>query len=87
LLANAAMLESSGLPGLIRTAATHRMDSLGLKWDVLCPETVAEIRAGGLKVGAFACNDEISIDWALSLGIDEIMTDRPDIALDRRAKL
>ena len=83
LLANAAMLKGSGLAELIRTAGAHRMESLGLKWDALSPATVAEIGAGGLKVGAFACNDEIAIDRALSLGVDEIMTDRPDVALHR----
>jgi glycerophosphoryl diester phosphodiesterase len=85
LLANAAMLEGVGLAELIRTAAARRMESLGLKWDALSPATVAEIRAGDLKVGAYACNDEVSIDRALSLGVDEVMTDRPDMALDRRA--
>jgi glycerophosphoryl diester phosphodiesterase len=85
LLVNAAMLNRTGLAELIRTAAAHRIESLGLKWDALSPAPLSEIRAGGLKVGAFACNDKISIDRALSLGVDEIMTDRPDIALARRA--
>ena len=58
---------------------------MSMKWDALLQATVAEIRAGDLKVGAFACNDEVSIDRVLSLGVDEIMTDRPDLALDRRA--
>jgi glycerophosphoryl diester phosphodiesterase len=45
------------------------------------PETVAEARALGLKVGAWTVDDTTAMQALIDLGLDAICTDRPDLFL------
>jgi glycerophosphoryl diester phosphodiesterase len=76
-----------GLGRVIETARGSRVPMLGLRHDALAAEGVAAVRAAGLGIGAWACNDAASIGHALALGLDVFTTDRPDIALEQRSAL
>lgn len=47
--------------------------------DVVTPEFVADARAGGLAVHVWTIDDPDRIGWLLDLGVDGIMSDRPDV--------
>jgi glycerophosphoryl diester phosphodiesterase len=69
-----------GLEGVLATARAHSISALGLRWNSLDAASVARIRGDGFALGCFGCNDEASILQMLPHGLDELMTDRPDIA-------
>ena len=74
-----------GLDGVIALAQRAAVPMLGLRWNRLDAEIVAAVRAAGLGIGAWACNDAAAIGHALGLGLDVFTTDRPDLALAMRA--
>jgi glycerophosphoryl diester phosphodiesterase len=47
----------------------------------LTPERVAEVHAQDRTIAAYTINDEPGMHQAMRLGIDAIITDRPDVAL------
>jgi glycerophosphoryl diester phosphodiesterase len=48
------------------------------------PGDVERCREKGIRLGAFAVNDQVAIDWALAAGLCAFTTDRPDLALSAR---
>lgn len=76
-----------GLLRVIDMASRTSVPMLGLRHNMLTAGRVAEVRAKGLGIGAWACNDAAAIALALALGVDVFTTDRPDLALERRAAL
>ncbi|HEY4168099.1 MAG TPA: glycerophosphodiester phosphodiesterase family protein, partial [Reyranella sp.] len=57
---------------------------LGIRQNVLTAEVVAQVRAAGLGIGGWACNDAEAIARLLALEVDVFTTDRPDLALGAR---
>jgi glycerophosphoryl diester phosphodiesterase len=51
-------------------------------WRELNAENVREARQLGLKVLAWTVNERAQIERMLDLGVDGIVTDRPDIAIE-----
>jgi glycerophosphoryl diester phosphodiesterase len=43
------------------------------------------VREAGLGIGGWACNDSSLIAKMFDLGVDVFTTDRPDLAVARRA--
>jgi len=39
------------------------------------------LRGAGVRAGCFGCHDSAALKSALALGVDELSTDRPDLAL------
>ena len=53
---------------------------LGLDQGLVNAETVARVRGAGLTLGVWTVNDAAAIRRFIDLGVDVIITDRPDLA-------
>jgi glycerophosphoryl diester phosphodiesterase len=76
-----------GLANVIATARNAGVPMLGLRQNVLTAEIVTGVRAAGLGIGGWACNDAAAIERLLGLQVDVFTTDRPDLALAARRRL
>jgi glycerophosphoryl diester phosphodiesterase len=74
-----------GLTNVIATAKGAGIPMLGLRQNMLTADIVAAVRAAGLGIGGWACNDAEAIARLLALEVDVFTTDRPDLALALRA--
>ncbi|MGD9880365.1 MAG: glycerophosphodiester phosphodiesterase family protein [Reyranella sp.] len=74
-----------GLDAVIGLARAHGVPMLGLRGNKLDAATVARVREAGLGIGGWACNDMVLIGRMFDLGVDVFTTDRPDLAVARRA--
>jgi glycerophosphoryl diester phosphodiesterase len=74
-----------GLDAVIGLARSHGVPMLGLRSTMLDAASVVRVRAAGLGIGGWACNDAGAIAKMFDLGVDVFTTDRPDLALARRA--
>lgn len=83
-LIDAATAARTPWSALAAQATAAGLRGLGARWNVLDAAGARTIRAAGLSLCCFACNDAPAIEAAIALGADEIMTDRPDLALRRR---
>jgi len=73
-----------GLANVIATAKGANVPMLGLRQNMLSTEIVAAVRAAGLGIGGWACNDAEAIARMLALQVDVFTTDRPDLAVAQR---
>jgi glycerophosphoryl diester phosphodiesterase len=73
-----------GLANVISTTKAANVPMLGIRQNMLGAEVVAEVRAAGLGIGGWACNDAEAIARLLALRVDVFTTDRPDLALAQR---
>ncbi len=76
-----------GLANVIASAKGAGVPMLGLRQNMLTAEIVATVRAAGLGIGGWACNDAEAIAKLLALQVDVFTTDRPDLAVAQRAAL
>jgi len=53
---------------------------IGFQYTMITPALLAAARDRGLRVGAWTVNDEIGIRRMVELGVDILITDRPDLA-------
>ena len=74
-----------GLDGVIALARRSAVPMLALRWNMLHAAAVAEVRAASIGIGGWACNDAAAIGRMFDLGVDVFTTDRPDLAIARRA--
>jgi glycerophosphoryl diester phosphodiesterase len=73
-----------GLGNVMASAKAAGVPMLGLRQNMLTAGIVSAVRAAGLGIGGWACNDAEAIARLLSLGVDVFTTDRPDLALELR---
>jgi glycerophosphoryl diester phosphodiesterase len=73
-----------GLDNVIALTKAANVPMLGIRQNVLTAEVVASVRAVGLGIGGWACNDAEAIGRLLALEVDVFTTDRPDLAIARR---
>ena len=59
----------------------HYVSGVGVNWDAVTPAFVEKMHKEGLDVHAFTVNDEDTIRALLTLGVDGIFTDKPDLAV------
>jgi glycerophosphoryl diester phosphodiesterase len=74
-----------GLGAVIELARARSVPMLGLRSPQLDAGIVATVRAAGLGIGGWACNDAPAIARMLELAVDVFTTDWPDLALAMRA--
>ena len=67
-------------PAIERLRAVGAGD-FGLQWTMIDRETVAQVRAAGMKLGAWTPNGPDELRRMADLGVDWIITDRPDLAV------
>lgn len=75
-----------GVTAICAAARQHGVPMLALRSNRLDDHAIAETREAGLRLGAWACNDEATIRRMLDLRIAGFTTDRPDIALRLRGE-
>jgi glycerophosphoryl diester phosphodiesterase len=73
-----------GLPAVCSAARARGVPMLALRSNTVNAETVATVRAAGLDVGAWACNDAATMRRMFDLSVAGFTTDRPDLALQVR---
>jgi glycerophosphoryl diester phosphodiesterase len=73
-----------GLANVIATAKAANVPMLGLRQNMLSADIVAAVRAAGLGIGGWACNDAEAVARLLALEVDVFTTDRPDLAIAQR---
>jgi glycerophosphoryl diester phosphodiesterase len=76
-----------GPGGLALLSSDAGIDHVAPNHRALRGDALAELRAGGLRVGAFGVLEDDAIDWALRADLTVFTTDRPDAALAIRARL
>jgi glycerophosphoryl diester phosphodiesterase len=74
-----------GLANVIAATKGAGVPMLGIRQNALTAEIVAGVRAAGLGIGGWACNDAEAIARLLALKVDVFTTDRPDLAIAQRA--
>jgi glycerophosphoryl diester phosphodiesterase len=75
-----------GLANVITTTKAANIPMLGLRQNMLSADVAAAVRAAGLGIGGWACNDAEAIARLLALKVDVFTTDRPDLAIAQRAE-
>jgi glycerophosphoryl diester phosphodiesterase len=75
-----------GLSAVCAAALACGVPMLGLRSNKLDAEPAAAVRAFGLKVGGWACNDAAAIVRMFELKVTGFTTDRPDLALRLRPR-
>jgi glycerophosphoryl diester phosphodiesterase len=76
-----------GLANVVATARGAGVPMLGIRQNMLTAAVVADVRAAGLGIGGWACNDAAAIERLLGLKVDVFTTDRPDLAIAARRRL
>lgn len=71
----------------LRWAKVHGMQALHLHERWITPGNVATMRETGLKSAVWTVNDPVRITLLAMLGVDAIITDRPDVARQALAQL
>src|SRR5262245_25493509 len=73
-----------GLAAVIDVTRAQGVPMLGLRSNMIDAAAVTEVRAAGLGIGGWACNDAPAIASMFELEVDVLTTDRPDLALAMR---
>jgi glycerophosphoryl diester phosphodiesterase len=78
------MLEgrAGGLEGALAEARAAGVRVVGLHHALVTPDAVARARAAGLTVGAWTVNEAAAIRRVVEAGVDVVISDRPDLALE-----
>lgn len=80
LLVNRARMEREGMAVVLAEARDVRATHLGIDHRAIDDAVVPAARAAGLTLGAWTVNTEPDIRRVVELGVDIVITDRPDIA-------
>ncbi|MBT3359732.1 MAG: hypothetical protein HN403_08905 [Rhodospirillales bacterium] len=73
-----------GMGTVLKIAKIKEIEEIALHQSVVGPEEAQAARAAGVRLGAFAVNDEAAIRRMLDLGVTVFTSDRPDIAIGMR---
>jgi len=71
--------ERASPPDAVRWAREIGASDLGMDFRVIDAAVVTAVRAAGLRLSAWTVNDESDIRRMIDLGVDVIMSDRPDL--------
>lgn len=75
-----------GLAAACDLAVRRGVSMLGVRSTMLDQAVLETVRATGLGISAWACNDATTIARILALRVDSMTTDRPDLALTLRSE-
>jgi glycerophosphoryl diester phosphodiesterase len=65
----------------IATAKKHGFEALVVHHEGVTPEKVQKIKAAGIEVGAWTVNDRATMERLLSMGVQRLYTDHPQLLL------
>jgi glycerophosphoryl diester phosphodiesterase len=85
-LVNPDLQTDLGLSAVCAAARTRGVPMLGLRSSKLDAEAASTVRASGLEIGGWACNDADTIVRMFELNVAGFTTDRPDLALQLRSQ-
>ena len=76
-------LDREGVPARegVRWARELGATQLGIDHRSLTPDVVEAARAAGIEVGAWTVNEESDLRSVISVGVNLVTSDRPDLAL------
>ncbi|MCI0546798.1 MAG: hypothetical protein L0027_05890 [Candidatus Rokubacteria bacterium] len=82
------MLQGTGRTAAVEIEAVRRagVAFVGLHQALVDEPAVAAARAAGLTLGAWTVNDTPAIERVIALGVDVVISDRPDLARNARAR-
>ena len=86
LLISKARMDREGAATLVQEARDVRASHLGIDYRAIDSATVASARAAGLVLAAWTVNTESDMRWMVDLGVNVLITDRPDLATRSRAR-
>ncbi|MBN7786722.1 hypothetical protein JYP51_17475 [Ponticoccus gilvus] len=84
-LVSPAVLRQIGTVGVIELAQAHAIPEIAVPIDCADAALMRQIHEAGLDFGCFAAHTAAQIDRALALGVKVFTTDRPSLAIARRA--
>jgi glycerophosphoryl diester phosphodiesterase len=73
--------ERAGAGDLVRWAREVGATHLGVEHPAIDAALLAAARAAGLQLAAWTANEEADIRRLVELGVDLVISDRPDLAL------
>lgn len=76
-----------GLQPVLEIVKSRNIKEIALHQLLIGPREVAAAMASGIRLGAYAVNDEDAICTMLKLGVTTFTSDRPDIALKLRENI
>ncbi|RVV97407.1 glycerophosphodiester phosphodiesterase [Mesobaculum littorinae] len=79
------VLRQVGTAGVIELARARSIPEIGVHVDTATPELMARVQDAGLDFGVWGAHGATQIDAALALGVKVFTTDRPSLAIARRA--
>lgn len=79
------VLRQLGDAGVIEIALAHDIPEISVLIDHADAALMAQVQAAGLAFGCFGAHTTAQMDKALALGVKVFTTDRPSLALARRA--
>ncbi|TCS51602.1 glycerophosphoryl diester phosphodiesterase [Primorskyibacter sedentarius] len=79
------VLRQLGDAGVIELALAHGIPEISVQIDYADGALMARVREAGLAFGCFGAHTAAQIDKALALGVKVFTSDRPSLALARRA--
>ena len=75
-----------GMQAVVDEAKAAGVAFLGLHQGLVTPETLAQARAAGLRVGVWTVNEPDAIKRFVAMGVDLVISDRPDLVKEALAK-
>jgi glycerophosphoryl diester phosphodiesterase len=86
LLVSRRMLETAGAAAAdaVRWTREHGGTHLGMDFRALDGRVIEAARSAGVVVAAWTVNDEADLRRIMGLGVDLVISDRPDLALELR---
>ena len=79
------VLTQLGAAGVSEVCAAHGIAEIGVNIDSATAELMTQVRAAGIHFGCWGAHDAARIDRALEMGVKVFTTDRPSLAIARRA--
>lgn len=76
-----------GIETVLKIARLKGIEEIALHQSVAGPEEARAARAAGIRLGAFAVNDEAAMHRMFDLGVTAFTSDRPDMALKMRDQI
>ena len=70
-----------------RATESNRMKAINPHWETLSPRRIFQMHAKGYEVHAYPVNTKEDMIKMLNAGVDGIITDYPDVAIDLRDEL